>query len=167
MGLRCLFFLAWLVRIRSCRYGDRTAPWVISFEKRWRADWLPNCFSCQNVKIKVFSREDCKNNFVPSHVQIGSLLDGWLIISSIQLRHENKWPAQDSNLESPAPEADALSIRPTGQLVCPKVTHGSSWHTQLHFCAIVTSSTCTKQLTPIASLVPPGVRPGSGRLVES
>ena len=27
------------------------------------------------------------------------------------------WPAQDSSLESPAPEADAVSIRPTGQLI--------------------------------------------------
>ena len=30
---------------------------------------------------------------------------------------QERWPTQDSNLESPAPEADALSIRPTGQVL--------------------------------------------------
>ena len=30
------------------------------------------------------------------------------------------WPAQDSNLESAAPGADALSIRPTGLLTATK-----------------------------------------------
>ena len=35
-----------------------------------------------------------------------------VLLFSIQMT----WPAQDSSLESPAPEADALSIRPTGLL---------------------------------------------------
>ena len=44
----------------------------------------------------------------------------------------NKWPAQDSNLESPAPEADALSIRPTGhgqsQTSSECTSDDGSWH---------------------------------------
>ena len=48
-------------------------------------------------------------------------------VSTVTVRDENQgsyhvcvlrvWPAQDSNLESLAPETDALSIKQTGQLV--------------------------------------------------
>ena len=48
-------------------------------------------------------------------------------LSTVTVRDENEgsyyvcvlrvWPAHDSNLESPAQEADALSNKPMGQLV--------------------------------------------------